>query len=170
VTTPEIAPQAAEAERQLAAAADRHREVLKSLDWPGDRAPTREHIAAKSVVRGVQLVAFALRRAADAGVPFERLSELTGWEPDVVQEALDHPDQATLVHRLTPAGVDPGAVGQAAASLEATARVQALARRIFDDLEDDSWSPAPADLDELKDRLETAWRAWRQALGRTTAP
>jgi hypothetical protein len=25
---------------------------------------------------------------------------------------------------------------------------------------------APADLDDLHDRLETAWSAWRQALGR----
>jgi hypothetical protein len=155
----------AEAERQLAAAADRHLEVVGSMGRR-DQPPTAQHIAAKALARGVQLVAFALRRAADAGVPFERLSELTGWAPDVVREALDRPVEPALVQRLSLPGVDSEAVAEAAASLEAGARVQAVVREILEDLDDEEWSPAPADLDELKDRLETAWRQWRQALGR----
>jgi hypothetical protein len=37
---------------------------------------------------------------------------------------------------------------------------------VLADVEDETWSPAPADLDELYDRLETEWRSWRQGLGR----
>jgi hypothetical protein len=58
------------------------------------------------------------------------------------------------------------AVAQAAARIEATARLQALTQRILADIADDAWSPAPADLADLHERLDSAWRAWRQTLGR----
>jgi hypothetical protein len=67
---------------------------------------------------------------------------------------------------LAPAGLDPRAVAQAAARIEATARLQALTQRILADIADDAWSPAPADLADLHERLDSAWRAWRQTLGR----
>ena len=68
--------------------------------------------------------------------------------------------------RLAPAEVDPGAVAQAAAAIEAATRVHDLMHRIHDDVDDEDWTPAPADLDDLHDGLETVWRAWRQRLGR----
>jgi len=37
---------------------------------------------------------------------------------------------------------------------------------ILADVDDPAWSPAAADLDDLCERLETAWRSWRQGLGR----
>jgi hypothetical protein len=37
---------------------------------------------------------------------------------------------------------------------------------ILADVGDSAWSPAGADLDDLCERLETAWRSWRQGLGR----
>jgi hypothetical protein len=78
----------AEAERQLSAAAERHREVLASMLQLG-RPEAGQHVAVKAVGRGVQLVSFALKRAAEVGVPFERLVELTEWEPDLVREGLE---------------------------------------------------------------------------------
>src|ERR671938_1656235 len=78
----------AEAERQLAASAARHREVVASMQEPG-RPQAGEHVAAKSVDRAVQLVSFGLKRAAAFGIPFERLVELTGWEPDLVRQGLE---------------------------------------------------------------------------------
>jgi hypothetical protein len=114
-----------EAERQLAAALERHREVLASMQEPG-RPETSQHVAVKAVGRAVHLVSFALRHATECGVPVERLAELTGWEPEVVREAVAlAPDPlrppVSLVARLAPAGLDPVAVAQAAASVEATA-------------------------------------------------
>jgi hypothetical protein len=77
----------AEAEQQLSAAADRHREVLASMQQLG-RPEAGQHAAVKAVVRAVALVSFALKCAAEVGVPFERLAKLTGWEPDLVREGL----------------------------------------------------------------------------------
>ena len=120
-------PDAAEAERQLAAAIDRHREVLASMQELG-RPETGQHVAVKAVGRAVHLVSFALRHAAERGVPLERLVELTGWEPELVNDALARAPDPTLpphprvVARLAPAGLDPVAVAQAAASVEATTR------------------------------------------------
>src|SRR3954462_176268 len=78
----------AEAERQLSASAERHREVLASMQESG-RPEAGQHVAVKAVGRALQLVSFALKRAAEVGVSFERLVELTGWEPDLVREALE---------------------------------------------------------------------------------
>ena len=131
------------------------------------RPPAGQHVAVKSVARAVQLVSFALKRAAEAGVPFERLVELTGWEPDLVREGLAHEEpQPWFIARLVPAAIDARAVARAAATLEATTRLHDLTKRVLDDVDDEAWSPAPADLDDLRDRLETVWRSWRQGLGR----
>src|SRR3954464_6688753 len=70
----------AEAERQLAAAVARHREGVASMQELG-RPEAGQHVAVKSVGRAVQLVSFSLKHAAALGIPFERLVELTGWEP-----------------------------------------------------------------------------------------
>jgi hypothetical protein len=67
---------------------------------------------------------------------------------------------------LAPPGLDPAAVARAAAIVEATARLQALTQRILADVGSDAWSPAPADLVDLHERLDREWRSWRQALGR----
>ena len=61
--------------------------------------------------------------------------------------------------QLAPAGLDPNAVAQAAASAEATARLQDLTQRILADAE--AWSQAPADLVDLHHRLDSEWRSWR---------
>jgi hypothetical protein len=158
-----------EAERQLAAAVERHREVLASMQEPG-RPATGQHVAVKAVGRAVHLVSFALRNAKKLGVPLERLIELTGWEPELVSEAVARepdplrPPAPGFVAQLAPAGLDPGAVAQAAASVEATARLQALTQRILADVGNDEWSPAPADLVDLHDRLDGEWRSWRHTL------
>ena len=131
---------------------------------PG-RPETSQHVAVKAVGRAVHLVSFALRHATESGVPLERLVELTGWEPELVSEAVARapdplrPPAQHFVARLAPAGLDPGAVAQAAASAEATARLQELTQRILADVE--AWSQAPADLVDLHERLESEWRSWR---------
>lgn len=154
-----------EAERQLAAAAERHREVVASMEEPG-RPEAGQHIAVKAVGRALHLVTFALRHAAESGVPLKRLVELTGWEPQLVDEALARTHEPSVVARLAPARLDAGAVALAAASTEETARLQDLTQRILADVGDDAWSPAPADLIRLRERLDVEWRSWREALGR----
>ena len=155
----------AEAERQLVAAAERHREVVASMQELG-RPEAGQHVSVKSVGRAVHLVSFALRRAAEAGVPFERLVELTGWESDLVREGLERvAPQPWFVARLAPAGADARAVAEAAASFAAATRLQDLTRRVLADVDDEAWSPQPAELDELHNRLESAWREWRHGLG-----
>jgi hypothetical protein len=67
---------------------------------------------------------------------------------------------------LAPAVADADAVAQAAASFAATTRLQGFTQRVLADLDDEAWLPAPADVDDLHDRLETAWRSWHQRLGR----
>jgi hypothetical protein len=150
-----------EAERQLAAAAERHREVLASMQDPG-RSEAGRHVAVKAVGRAVHLVTFALEHAAETGVPFERLVELTDWDPRLVNEALARGPEPSLVARLAPPGLDADAVAQAAASIEATARLQALTQRILADVSNDEGSHGPADLVDLHERLEGQWRSWRQ--------
>jgi hypothetical protein len=159
---------AREAERQLAAAVERHRELVAAVAVAGRPAQSR-HAAATALARGVQLMAFTLTRAAAAGVPRERLVELTGGDASVVDGVLDRGPDQSVVERLTPGGVDPRAVAQAAASFEASVRVGAVAQTIMADVEDSSWSPAAADLDDLAERLGDVWRQWRQALGRRDA-
>src|SRR4051794_1825987 len=119
----------AEAERQLAAAVARHREVVASMQVPG-RPEAGQHVAVKSVGRAVQLVSFSLKHAAGLGIPFERLVELTGWEPVLVREGLERsvPDPWFMA-RLAPAGADARAVAHAAAPVEAVPRLPALMQR-----------------------------------------
>ena len=159
----------AEAERQLAASAERHREVVTSLREIG-RPEAGQHIAVKSVGRAVHLVSFALKRAAKAGVPFERLVELTGWKPDLVRVGLELKlPEPRFVARLAPAGTDARAVAQAAALFDATTRLQGLTHHVLADVDREaagSAPPTPADVSDLHDRLETAWRSWRERLAR----
>src|SRR4051794_17380343 len=113
-----------EAERQLAAAVARHREVLASMQETG-RPEAGQHVAVKAVGRAVHLVSFALRHATESGVPLDRLVELTGWEPELVSEAVARapdplrPPAQHFVARLAPTGFDPSAVAQAAAGAQA---------------------------------------------------
>ena len=157
----------AEAERQLSAAAERHHEVLASMQQQG-RPEAGQHVAVKAVGRAVALVSFALKRAAEVGVPFKRLVELTGWEPDLVREALERAvPEPSFVARLAPPGVDARALTQAAAAFDALARLQDLTQRVLADLDREagaSSAAAPADLDDLHDRWEIAWRSWRDGL------
>ena len=154
-----------EAERQLAAAIERHREVLASMQEPG-RPETSQHVAVKAVGRAVHLVSFALRHARESGVPLERLVELTGWDPELVSEAVARtpdplrPPAQHFVAQLAPSGLDADAVAQAAASAEATARLQQLMQRILADV--DTRSQAAADLVDLHQRLDGEWRSWRE--------
>jgi len=159
----------AEAERQLAAAVERHREAVSAMQTPG-RPDAGQHVAIKVVGRAVQLVSFALRRAAEAGVPFDRLVELTGWAPDLVREGLERPvPEPRVIARLTPAGLDARAVAQAAASFEAIGRLRELTQRLLADVLDEDGEDRPplppADVEDLYDRLETVWREWRQGPG-----
>jgi hypothetical protein len=157
----------AEAERQLSASAERHREVLASMEQLG-RPEAGQHVAVKAVGRAVALVSFALKRAAEVGVPFERLEELTGWEPDLVRAALERTvPEPWFVARLAPPGVDARALAEAAAAFDSLARLQDLTQRVLADLDREAGafaSAAPADLDALHDRWETAWRSWREEL------
>ena len=129
-----------QAERQLAAAAERHAEVVAAIRL-GARSPSSQQTATRALARGVQLVSFALGRAAAAGVPLERLVELTGWEEPLVLDALEHGPEPPVVARITPEGLDPDAVAQAASSFEATARLDALLAGIAADIGDPAWSP-----------------------------
>jgi hypothetical protein len=157
----------AEAERQLSASAERHREVLASMQERG-RSEAGQHVAVKAVARAVQLVSFALKRAAEVGVPFERLVELTRWEPDLVREGLERAaPEPWFVARLAPPGVDAGEIAEAAAAFDALGRLRDLTQRVLADLDAETGAPssaAPADLDDLHDRWEVAWRAWREGL------
>ena len=163
----------AEAERQLEAVAERHREAVSSMAEPG-RPEAGQYVAIKVVGRAVGAVTFALRRAAEADVPFERLVELTGWEPDLVRAALEQAIPAPrVVARLTPPGVDPRAVAQAAAGFEAISRLRELTQRMLADVEleldlDGEARPplGPETIEDLHDRLEAAWHSWRHGLGR----
>jgi len=65
----------------------------------------------------------------------------------------------------------PGAqdVGEVERQL-AAARLRTLVERMLDDVGADDWTPAPADLDDLRDRLDHEWRVWRRELGRIQEP
>jgi hypothetical protein len=133
------------------------------------RPEAGQHVAIKVVGRAVHLVSSALKRAASAGVPFERLLELTGWEPEFVREGLERDVTAPhVVARLAPAGIDALAVAQAAASFEAIRCLRQLTEALLTDVDptdDDARPPLTAtDLEDLRNRLEAAWRSWREEL------
>src|SRR5688500_14109744 len=133
-----------EAERRLSAAVERHAEVVASMRQLG-RPESGQHVAVKAVGRAGQLVVLAVRHAAASGVPNERLMELTGWERQLVDEALARTPDPRFIAQLAPAGIDADAVARAAAGIEATTRLEALTQRIIADVGDEAWSPAPAD-------------------------
>lgn len=160
-----------EAERQLVAAVARHREAVSSMQELG-RSDAGQRVAIKVFGRAVELVSYTLRRAAAAGVPFERLLELTRGEPDVVREGLERavPEPRVLA-RLAPAGFDARAGAQAAATFEAIRRLRELTQRVLCDVGLDADAdagarslPAAADVEGLHERFEAAWQECRQAL------
>src|SRR3954447_23725295 len=165
----------AEAERQLEAVAECHREAVSSMAQPG-RPVAGQYVAVKAVGRAVGAVSFALRRAAEARVPFERLVELTGWGPGLVQGALEQAVPGPrVVARLTPPGVDARAVAQVAAGFEAISRLRELTQRMLAEVDVDvdvdvdleGRTPVrPEDIEDLHHRLEAAWRSWRDGLRR----
>jgi hypothetical protein len=157
---------ALEGERQVVEAAERYRELAASME-AGGRPEAGQRAAVKAVGRSLQLVAFVLKRAAAAGVTVERLGELTRWEPELVRQALERPPEPALVARVAPPGLDVSAVAQAAASFDAEQRLRTLLDEVLQDVDDEAWSPAAADLDDPRERLESSWRGWRQRLGRT---
>jgi len=164
----------AEAERQLAAAAARHREVLASMQELG-RPEAGQHVAVKAVDRAVRLVCFALRRAAEAGIPEPRLAVLTGWDPALIAQGIVETDEPQFVARLVPAGLDRDAIAETAAGVRATARLNGLTHEILDHVLDESaGAPSPHDVDELHRRLEATWTDWRarpgSEAGRAAAP
>jgi len=150
-----------EAERQLKEASARHRELI-ATSLQGGRSPAGDSSAAAALTRGAALVTYALRRAVAAGVEGQRLAELSGWEPDVVELAVQRGPGPVL-----PPDLDAAAVTRSEATLDAMAKLDEIFRRISRDLTDPAWAPAPADLDELGDRLEQEWRGWRLRLGQT---
>ena len=136
------------------------------------RPAAGQHVAVKSVARAVHLVGYALKHAADAHVPLERLAELTGWEPDLVRQGIEKASEPAYVARLTPPGVDVRAVAAAADALDAIERLHDLTRRILADVEAvaaAASTPAQADAAELHARVEAAWRSWRNELERRGA-
>jgi hypothetical protein len=157
-----------EAERQLTAAAERHREVVAAVATAG-RSDQSQRRAAAALGRGVQLLTFTVTRAAATGLERERIAELIGSDGTLVDDMLDRGPDASVIDRLTPAEVDRRAVAQATASFEASVRVGAVVQAIMADIEDRSWSPASADLDDLAERIGDVWRRWRQDLGRRDA-
>jgi hypothetical protein len=157
-----------EAERQVLEAGNRYREVVASMQ-AGGRPEAGQRAAVKAVGRSLQLVAFVLKRAAAIGITVERLAELTGWDAELVRQALERRPEPALVARVSPPGVDPAAVAQAAASFEAEQRLRGLVDEMLADLEDDAWSPAAADLDDLREQLESVWQRWRRSLGRESS-
>lgn len=153
-----------EAERQLIAAVARHREAVAALER-GGRSAASESTAAGAVARGAALIAYTLRRADAAGVAVERMADFCDWQPDVIREALAQGPEPVL-SRALPHDADPETVSRAAETLDAMARIDQLLRRISADLIDAAWSPAPAELGDLRDRLEQQWHGWRRAQGR----
>jgi hypothetical protein len=90
-----------EAERQVTAAAERYREVASSRDAAG-RPESGQRVAVKAVERALELLSLVLKRAVASGASLERLSELTGWELDLVQALVERPLEPALVQRATP--------------------------------------------------------------------
>src|ERR671924_621783 len=87
----------AEAGRQLAASAARHREVVASMQQPG-RPEAGQHVAAKSVGRAVQLVSFALKRAAALGIPLRAARRADGLGAGPGARGARPRDARTMVH------------------------------------------------------------------------
>jgi hypothetical protein len=162
MTSPELS--AAEAERQLAAATERHDEVVAAMQV-GDTESLGHRPAVRALARGLQLVSFTLQRAAAAGVPLDRLVELSGWDEATVRAALEGGPESNVVARVAPGVDDAGAVAREAAGFEPTAQVEALLQRILVDVAGRGLASDGGEVDDLCERLEAAWRGWRDSLG-----
>jgi hypothetical protein len=92
------------------------------------------------------------------------LVQLSGWDEPLVREALERGPQAEVIARLAPEGVDARAAAEAAANFQTTVRAEALLRGLAD--VSGGRTPTAAELGDLCDRLEAAWRGWRDDLGR----
>jgi hypothetical protein len=156
---------ALEAERQVVEVINRYREVVASME-AGGRPEAGQRAAVKAVGRSLQLVAFVLKRAAAAGITVERLAQLTAWDAELVRQALERQPEPALVARVSPPGIDAAAVARAAATFEAEQRLRGLVDEMLADVAEDAWSPAAADLDDLREQLEYVWQRWRKSLGR----
>lgn len=153
----------AEAERQLVAAAERHREALGSMQQIG-RPEAGRHVAAKAVDRAVRLVCFALKNAAEAGVATDRLVELTRWDTALVTEGLAEPDDPRFVASLVPPDLERSFATATAAAVTATARLSDLTQEILVGvLDDERRAPSAGELDQLHDRIAATWAEWREA-------
>ena len=160
----------AEAERQLAAAVERHLEAVSSMQALG-RSEAGQRVAIKVLGRAVELVSYALRRAAAAGVPFERLVELTGWEPDLVREGLERavPEPRARLGSRRPDSTPSRSPGPRRPSMPSGVCTNSPTRARDIDGDPDGGAqalPAPADVEDLHDRFETAWQSWREDLAR----
>lgn len=155
-----------EAERQLAAAVERHREAVASVATLG-RPEAGQHVAVKVLARAVHLVSFTLRRAAAADVPFERLVALTGWEPSLVREGLQRRPEPRVVARLVSPDVDPEPVAAAVSALEAMDELRELVQLMLADVAFAVEGPSlgSAELEDLHNRVDSSWRSWRQDVG-----
>src|SRR4051794_27852783 len=82
---------------------------------------------------------------------------------EATQRYRERPPEPALVARVAPADLDP----TTAASFGAEQRLRAVLDQVPRDA-DEEWSPGAADLDDLRERLESAWRGWRRPLGRAS--
>ena len=151
-----------EAERQLIAAAERHREALALVQQLG-RPEAGQHVAVKAADRAVRLVCFALRRGAEAGISTQRLAELTEWDAARVTDGLTRPHDPQFVASLAPPGLGHSFAADTAAAVTATARLDDLTQEMLAGVLDGTWTPSADELDELHDRLATEWTSWRSA-------
>jgi hypothetical protein len=142
---------------------ERYREVAASADVAGlpesGRPPPRRRSGARSSCS--RSCSSAPRTPASAS---SASASCPDGSPSSCANCWSAPG-AEFVSRVRPQ-VDAVAVARAA-SADASQRLHELAGAILADVDDEQWSPAAADLDELHERLETVWRAWRAGLRRT---
>ena len=99
----------------------------------------------------------------------DRLVELTGWDPELVDEAVARapdplrPPASQFVARLAPAGLDPGACDHTSTS--ARIRFVSSCSRAVASALAAACATAPAGLVDLHERLERDWRSWREVRG-----
>ena len=133
------------------------------MQQPG-RPEAGQHVAAKAVDRAVRLVCFALKNAAETGIPTERLVELTKWDAGLVTEGLTMPHDPRFVASLVPSDLDDSFAEETAAAVSATAHLHDLTQEILSGVLDaPGRAPSANELGELHARLATTWTDWRAA-------